>query len=323
MGAPQQDIPMQKPVLLDTDIGTDIDDAYALLLAATSPEISLLGVSTVNNDTVLRARIARKLLNLLGRTEVPVIAGFSNTISGISPPGWMGHEGEGLDLSGPSLHPNTIALNELYFQALRKSEAAGHRLTIITIGALTNIAWLLDQMRSVDTKRVERIIAMASTWNGYGEEAARCEHNGRCDPEAFDKVLQRGIPLTIVGLNVTQSTAMTDIQLGELEAIGGPLAVALSGMHRVWFDVVHKRSSPMHDALAVAAAFEPRLVTTIPVTGRTTGSDGTVTYNRPASEQVTHTEIATDLDVRSFEGLFWNRTLGAVHKSRRLLMTAD
>src|SRR5579871_4091962 len=86
------------PLVLDTDIGTDIDDVYALILAAVSPECDLRAVTVVNCDVHLRARLARHILDLLGRRDVPVSMGASLSLTPGERRGWMGHEGLGLSL---------------------------------------------------------------------------------------------------------------------------------------------------------------------------------------------------------------------------------
>src|SRR5579862_9891614 len=93
---------MSRPILLDTDIGTDIDDAYALVLAAASPELDLRAVTTVNHDVELRARIAKSLLRRLGRDDIPVAVGEQGSLTPGADRGWMGHEGVGIDLSDVS-----------------------------------------------------------------------------------------------------------------------------------------------------------------------------------------------------------------------------
>src|SRR5206468_7344631 len=84
------------PVALDTDIGTDIDDVYALILAAVSPELDLKAVTTVNNDTNLRARLAKAVLSLLEKNDIPVAAGARESLTPGVSLGWMGHEGQGI-----------------------------------------------------------------------------------------------------------------------------------------------------------------------------------------------------------------------------------
>jgi purine nucleosidase len=300
-------------ILLDTDIGTDIDDAYALTLAAASPEVDLRGVTTVNNDTVLRARIARKLLNLLDRSDVPVIAGAAEPLTPGVGRGWLGHEGEGIDLADTAPAGDFHALDSVARILHTGNEA---RVTLVTIGALTNVVRLLALLNGEERPRIERIVAMASTFEGYGPENARIEHNVACDPLAFRQMIESGIPVTLVGLNVTRQTTMTTRQVDDLESIGGPLACALVGMHRVWFRKIGKDQSPMHDALAVACVFRPDLLTTIPVVPSITGTDGAVVYNPPAAGQVTSVDIAVDADVGSFHDLLWARTLQAARASR-------
>ncbi len=306
---------MPHTIFLDTDIGTDIDDVYALLLAAVSPELVLAGVGTVNNDTALRARIASKVLKLLGRPEIPVVAGYGAACTESVTLGWMGHEGEGIDLSDPSLSLDPTPLPDIVVAKVEECRARGEALTLVTIGAMTNAARLLDALPPETVGNLARIVAMASTFEGYGEERATREHNVACDPVAFERVLHSDIPLTLVGLNVTRRTAMTAAQVADLEAVGGPLAEALSGMHRVWFREIGRDSSPMHDALAVAVLFRPDLVTTVPVVANVRGTDGAVVYNPPAAGQVTHVEIATDVDVEAYHTLLWERTVEAVRQA--------
>ena len=100
-----------RPIILDTDIGTDVDDAMALALALASPELEIVGITVVHGDAPLRARIARKLLEFAGRTEIPVVAGLSLPLAMPLPENfhWMprlrGHEGRGL-LSASELEPS-------------------------------------------------------------------------------------------------------------------------------------------------------------------------------------------------------------------------
>lgn len=304
-------------LFLDTDIGTDIDDAYALLLAAASPEIQLVGVSTVNNDTVLRAQIASALLNLLARADIPVIAGLGRAMTPGVSLGWMGHEGEGIDLAGID-EPQAATPPDLFAARIRDFFGRQNHPTLVTIGALTNAAALVESLPREQWSTIGRIVSMASTFEGYGFANAAREHNVACDPAAFDVVLRSGIPLTLVGLNVTRRTSMTASQVAKLEAIGGPLAEALTSMHRIWFRAIGRDSSPMHDALAVAMLFRPELITTIPVTAELSGNDGAVIYNSPADGQVTHIEIATDVDVDAFQSLFWERILNAVRANKEM-----
>ena len=258
-----------RPILLDTDIGTDIDDVYALIIAAVSPEFNLRAVSVVNNDVQLRARIARRVLDLLGREDVPVSVGAGTGLTPGETRGWMGHEGKGIDLStvpapdeAPAGYTGYTPHSAARTIALLAEQCAeeGAPLTVCPIGAMTNLALALREYPE-QTRRIGQVVAMAADFRGYGIEQARMEHNIACDPVAADVVLRSGLPLTLIGLNVTKDTPMTLADVEALEAIGGPLADALVGMHRVWFEAIHNTRSPMHDGLTLATQIDPQTLT--------------------------------------------------------------
>ncbi len=307
---------MPLPIILDTDIGTDIDDAYALVLAASSPELDLLAVTTVNSDTLLRAQIAKELLRRVGRDDVPVTVGAVDALTPGVDRGWGGHEGADIDLSGidPDSDFDSRHAPELIAELASRAHRDGNPCTLITIGALTNAALALREFPA-ETRLVRRIVAMASNFNGYGEENARGEHNVACDPLAFQEVLDSGIPLILAGLNVTRRTSMSRLDVDRLEKIGGPLAGAPAGMHKVWFNYIGKDHSPMHDGLAVAAAFDYSMLTCAPVSGQVldnAAERGTVGYNPPGAGQVTRTWVALDANIGAFHRMFFERIEQAV-----------
>lgn len=305
------------PIVLDTDIGTDIDDAYALVLAAVSPELDLRAVTTVNHDTVLRARIAKSLLRCMGRDAVPVAAGARDPLTLGADRGWEGHEGKGIDLSGilPERDVDSRPAPELIAECAAQASAEGAPLTLVAVGALTNVALALRQYPA-EMRKVARVVAMASNFCGFGEAAARGEHNVACDPVALQDLFDFGLPVTLVGLNVTHQTAMTRADLDAFAAVGGPLAEAIAGMHRVWFDFIRGAQSPMHDGLAVAAVFRPDLMTMEPVAAavardREAMHRGVVVYNAPPPGAVTPVQIATAVDVAGYHRLFFERIMQA------------
>jgi purine nucleosidase len=302
---------MPLPILLDTDIGTDIDDAYALILAAASPELDLRGVTTVNSDTVLRARIAKLLLRMMDREDVPVSVGEAGSLTHGVERGFMGHEGRGIDLT--SIHPDTDfdprPAAQFIGDATRAAHEAGTPLTIITIGALTNLALALRECPD-DLALAGGVIAMASNYQGFGEEQACGEHNVACDTVALEAVLRSGLLVTLVGLNVTNQTWMDRGQVERFAALGGPLAEALASMHRIWFEAIRADRTPMHDGLAVAAAFRPDLLELEPVSARVlhdAPAPGTVLYNPPDPAEVTRCWIAKSVDAPAFHDLLYGR----------------
>ncbi len=310
------------PILLDTDIGTDIDDVYALVFAATSPEFDLRAVTVVNNDVVLRARIARKTLNLLGRQDVPVRVGAALSLTPGERRGWMGHEGLGIDLSDVP-EPERVSESSSEEEAARciascaeAAHAAGMPLTVCTIGAMTNLALALRHYPEA-TCHIKQVVAMAANFGGFGPENARHEHNIACDPVAAEIVLRSGLPVTLVGLNVTGRTAMTLADVEALEALGGPLAQALTGMHRVWFSAIKGDRSPMHDGLALAWMVDPSLLTLVPVVPHVCTEGPQIGYMHydPSDEAAPTCRIATTVDVSRFQELLLSRVRQAVQRA--------
>lgn len=206
-----------KPIILDTDIGTDVDDAIALAFAAAAPELELVGVTTVHADAPLRARIARRILALAGRSSVPVVAGASMPLRMPLPPNftWMprlrGHEGLGIlsaDERVPTadLHANADDAAEFI---IRAAAARRGELTLVAIGALTNIARAL-QLEPQLSDWISDLILMGGTV--YAERfpfPPMLETNLNADPEASRIVFASGIPLTIVPMEVTTQVFFT------------------------------------------------------------------------------------------------------------------
>ncbi|MCC6729406.1 MAG: nucleoside hydrolase [Chthonomonadales bacterium] len=250
---------MPLPIVLDTDIGTDIDDAYALLLSATSPELDLRAVLTVNGDTLLRARLARTLLDHAGRADVPVYAGLGPSLSGATDRGWAGHEGQGIDLA-PASSVRAASPADVLRAQVGTVRAAGERLTLVAIGPLTNVAAGLHALEPAERDAIAGVVAMAATFEGFGPDYAMPEHNVRCDPMAVRRVLEAGVALTFVGLNVTRRTSMGADDVDANERLGTPLARDLARLHRVWFGHLRASSSAMHDPLAVAHCICPSLL---------------------------------------------------------------
>ena len=128
------------PIILDTDIGTDVDDALALTLAVRSPEIDILAVTTVGAEARVRGRIARKLLRVLGRDEIPVAAGCDHRLNGTEfqpmpisgARGFIDTERDGLELR--EQHAVDLIIDLL--------QAADTKITLVLIGPVTNaVTW--------------------------------------------------------------------------------------------------------------------------------------------------------------------------------------
>jgi len=313
-----------KQIIIDTDIGTDVDDALALALAARSPEIELLGVTTACGDAALRARIARKILSLAGKEEIPVAAGCGPSLLRTNPGFMLGHEGEGIlegDEDGTPYYPEH-AVDLL----VDKIKEAPEKLTIVTIGPVTNVALAIIKEPWI-IERVERLVIMGACLYpervGGGKVeipeqlAARMEHNLGIDPEAAEVVLGAGIPTVLVPAEVTYSVWLTDQDRSTLRGINTPLANTLSTAVDIWVEVFQKffptlglpaslGRAYLHDPLAVATAFDRRFVEIEPMHVRLERREGALrTLREPGKEP--NAEVAVSVDGAAFRAFFLER----------------
>jgi inosine-uridine nucleoside N-ribohydrolase len=254
---------MPTPVLIDCDPGHD--DAMALLLALASPELDLLGVSTVHGNQTLEKTTANALrvLEFAGRGDVPVAAGADRPLT--REPRVAAHVHGETGLDGPDLPPPAGApahAHAVDFLADRLHEA-GRRVTLIPIGPLTNVALLLARHPDV-TDDIERIVLMGGAI-AEGNVTPAAEFNIWVDPEAAARVFASGLDLTMVGLDVTHRALMTSEHAERLRAagrVGAMVAELWAFYHRFHSRVYEFPGTPVHDALAVAHVIRGDLLRT-------------------------------------------------------------
>lgn len=292
---------MAVKLILDTDIGTDVDDAWALALCLASPSIDLIGVTLVHADLDTRARIALKMLRLAGRDDIPVHKGLSETLTEGGKLYWAGHEGTDTDFSDiAGLEAREGGVDFI----LRSVERSPGEVVVAPIGPLTNIAAAIS--RSPETMRkVKKLAIMGTTYCGEGPDCAQREHNGCVDPEATRIVLESGIPATVVGLNVTRQVCVRSDELSPLER--SPLGQYLVAMTRQYYRVCGRDFTYMHDPLAIAAVTDPSIVTTRRMSGRAL-EDGSAVY---AHDDAGVLDVCTDVDVDKFETMLVS-TIGSL-----------
>lgn len=249
-------------MLLDTDIGSDVDDAMALCFALRSPEVALEGVTTVYGDVQLRARIASKLIALSGRGDIPVRAGIARPLLRERPVHWMGHEGEGI-LTDED-RDWVSAGHAVDFLVGRVKENKG-ALTIAAIGPLTNIAAAIILAPEIVEQVKELIfIGGVARLGDNSLEVPALEWNVKCDPEAARVVFTSGIPLTMLGMDVTRraETRMDQSHLERMKRAGSPLTEAAARLVEIYWRHAEPKMRCIHDVLAVAYAFDRDLVRT-------------------------------------------------------------
>ena len=254
---------MATPVLIDCDPGHD--DAMALLLALASPELELLGVTTVLGNQTLEKTTANALrvLEFAGRGDMPVAAGADRPL--LREPAVAadvhGETGlDGPDLPPPSGAPMSMHAVEFLAARLRESERP---VTMIPTGPLTNVALLLATYPDV-AERVERIVLMGGAI-AEGNVTPAAEFNIWVDPEAAARVFASGLDVTMIGLDITHRALMTGEHAERLRAAGrvGTLVAELwefySRFHRRIYEL---GGTPVHDALTVAHVVRGDLVQT-------------------------------------------------------------
>ena len=249
---------MTHKLVLDTDIGTDVDDALALAFALRHPDIELSAVTTVSGDPAARARIAAKLLHLGGREDIEVAAGCGDPPTEDGRSGWMGHEGRGLLEAGDE--PPISGRDALDVLIERTRDGC----EIATVGMQTNVAAALTRDPGL-TSEVRRLAVMGGLFapirSGESTVGPEGDHNLRVDPSASVCTLNAGMPLLYVPLDVTMKTYLTRSQTDALRK-GDALCRALAALVDVWAPILHRFTlgrmprdhvAVMHDPLTVAA----------------------------------------------------------------------
>jgi inosine-uridine nucleoside N-ribohydrolase len=251
------------PILIDCDPGHD--DAIAILLALASPEVDVLGVTTVAGNQTLEKTTANALrvLEFVGRDDVPVAAGAERPL--LRDPFVAAYVHGESGLEGPDLPPpvgRPVEEHAVDFLARRILEFDG-RVTLVPVGPLTNVALLLARYPEV-AGGIERVVLMGGAV-AEGNVTPAAEFNIWADPEAAARVFESGLDVTMIGLDVTHRALMTREHAERLRAMGrtGRMVAELFD----FFHEFHRRTygfegSPIHDAVAVAHAMGTGLVDT-------------------------------------------------------------
>ncbi len=300
-------------VILDTDIGTDVDDCLALALLLGSPELELAGVTCVYGDVRLRARMVLKLLALRGMTDVPVLAGVEQPLLGRVPVYWAGHEGAGLlEPADEALAPAPEHAVDFIVRAVMEGPEPLH---LIAVGPLTNVA-----LAFLREPRLAGRLAGLTIMGGAmrGPEAAHLplvEHNFRCDPEAAAIVLAAGAPTVLVPLDVTTRVVVRREGAARIRAGGTPFHAAVAEQLERYPRFRDQGRTFLHDPLAVAAVIQPDLVrlTDLHVDVETGGrhTAGASLMLTPTADAPANARVALGVDAARFEAFFLERAAAA------------
>lgn len=295
------------PIVLDCDPGHD--DALAIVLALARRELDLLGITTVAGNVPLEAttRNALRVLALVGREDVPVAAGASGPLLRPHEDAVITHGASGLEgaeLPDPVAEPRPEGALAFLRATL---ETAASPVTLVPTGPLTNVATLLlahPELRD----RIGRICLMGGAIR-EGNWTPAAEFNIWVDPEAARIVFRSGLPITMIGIDVTHRAIFGEADVERLEALDTRPARIFADLLRFFARFHAERygwdGSPIHDAVAVAHLAAPGLVETrryhvdVETTGELTRGR-TVVDDRGVPGPPPNVDVAVTIDRRRF-----------------------
>ena len=251
--------PAQQMVIIDTDIGDDFDDALAVGLALSSPELKILGIMSAWGDTALRARLLDRLLCDTGRADIPVAVGIEKHHPGqaaFTQARWA---------SRAPAKPHPAAVDFLLEQ-IRKYPG---EITLIAIAPLTNLGAAIERDPAT-FRRLKRVVIMGgSIHRGYGDiyvpnNHPDAEYNIAMDPTAAKQVFAAGVPLYVMPLDATQHK-LDEVKRQLLFTESSNLTDDLSLLYLQWVQGFHQQTPVLYDDVAVAYAIDPALCPTQPM----------------------------------------------------------
>lgn len=246
-------------IILDCDPGHD--DAIAMILAVSSPKINLLGVTTSsgNQRHGQTLRNAMSMLTLMNQQSVPVASGnhaplMRKLISGVSMHGFTGLDGAELPM--PNFHAKSMPATEMIADIVANHD---EKVTIVITGPCTNIALYLA-IHPEQKNRIKRIVIMGGAM-GVGNWGPTTEFNIQVDPEAAQMVIDSGIPITLVPLNVAFEAQLLDEDLKKIRKFKNPVSEVVSGLLEFYgmkFDMHWDfEGLPLYDVCTIAWLIDP------------------------------------------------------------------
>jgi inosine-uridine nucleoside N-ribohydrolase len=285
--------------ILDTDIGDDIDDAFALALALRSPELKLLGVTTTYGDTELRARLVDRYLSAVG-ADIPIAAGVPTAHSNIF-----------TQAAYASQHPKVTYADGVDF-LLGLIRAHPGQITLIAIGPLSNVEAAIKRDPAT-FRKLKRVVMMGgSVYRGYDDGKTRAhrppdaEWNIACDPAGLKALLASGVPIFMMPLDSTQIR----LEAGDREAIfahGSALTDQVTLLYHQWNGGTgeHWNTPTLFDPVAVAYAVHPELCPMTPLHLEVDDRG----FTRPVEGAAPNAQVCLQSDEKGFLALLMGRML--------------
>ncbi|ATU74340.1 nucleoside hydrolase [Komagataeibacter rhaeticus] len=255
---------LKRRIIIDTDPGQD--DAVAIFLALASPEITVQAIVAVAGNVPRERTLenACRVLEMAGRTDIPVFAGAARPLRPVQTTAEHVHGPTGLDGIDLSVPP-AMAVQEhdgvtYLVDAIRRAQP--QELTLVMLGPLTDLAMALTLAPDI-AGRIREVVLMGGAWSELGNITPAAEFNIYADPQAADIVFSAGIPLVVLPLDVTHKCLGTPERLAALRANANRCSVAAADMlsYSERFDL-HKygwKGAPLHDPCTIAWLVAPEL----------------------------------------------------------------
>ena len=258
---------MVKKIVIDTDPG--VDDSLAIFVALNSPELEVLGLTTIfgNAVTTTCTENALRLLEIAERTDVPVIEGAKVPVNGNfrgAASFVHGDNGQGnATLSSPVTKPLDVDAVTFLKEII---ESNPNEITLVPVGPLTNIANLLTIHEGIDSK-IKEIVLMGGNAQSPGNATPTAEANILNDPEAADIVFSAQCEITMVGLDVTNNVFMNEEQVVTLGSFDNDKSKHIGKINPFYFDFLkdffQDNGMPVHDSSAITYLVHPEYFETL------------------------------------------------------------
>jgi purine nucleosidase len=256
-----------KKIIIDTDIGDDVDDAFAIALALRSPELQIIGISTTFGDTEARAKIVDRLLADAGREDIPVAVGTPTPSSNPMSQRRYGEAGRSA-FSGKAKasHPKAA---DFILEQIRRYPG---EITLIAIGPLFNVGELIDKDPEAFRKLKQVVLMGGSIERGYGDLGYAAPHgpdvewNIKCDIPSAQKLFSSGVPLYVMPLDSTE-LKLDEVKRAVLFKADTPLTDALTLLYHQW----GQETPTLFDVMTVAYILNPKLCPVKPMHIRVDG----------------------------------------------------
>jgi purine nucleosidase len=287
--------PKPEKIIIDTDIGDDVDDAFAVALALRSPELQILGISTTFGDTETRAKLLDRLLAEAGRSDIPVAVGTPTTNINFTQKRYA----EGGHFARAS-HPRAV---DFILDEIRRQPG---EITLVAIGPLVNVGALIDKDPQAFHK-LQRVVLMGgSIERGYGDlgyvkpHGPDAEWNIKNDIPAAQKLFTSGVPIFMMPLDSTQ-LKLDEVKRAAIFQAGTPITDALTLLYHEW----GQETPTLFDPMTIAFIDDPKLCPVKPL--HITVDDKGFTR---AEDGAPNAQVCIDSDPEAFFHFYIPRVVG-------------